>query len=61
MNDAPCSACGARLDRTVTFHPGTDVWRCPACGGRYCEFCKVQGGSRGCPRCHGETLVRVEM
>lgn len=60
MGECACSACGARLDRTVTFNPGTDIWRCPECGDRYCEFCKSETG-RGCPRCQSEKLVRAEM
>lgn len=60
MNETVCSGCGARLDRTVTFHPGTDVWRCSQCGESCCEFCKGDEG-RGCPRCHGQKLVRAEM
>jgi DNA-directed RNA polymerase subunit RPC12/RpoP len=60
MTECACSGCGARLDRTVTFHPGTDIWRCPECGERYCEFCKADKG-RECPRCHADRLVRMEM
>lgn len=59
-SESACSGCGARLDRTVTFHPEIDVWRCPDCGGRCCEFCKGSQG-RVCPQCQGERLVRAEM
>lgn len=60
MTEHACSGCGAHLDRTVTFHPGTDVWRCAECGDRYCEFCKSRKG-RSCPRCQTDKLVRAEL